>query len=613
MPDVSVTKPFDWILNMRSFLRRPALALASAVALTAVVLSPASAQSETPNLISGGNPPAGWLVNPEAFANSFGSLSIGAPQGTVIADSGFRPYPHGFPIPNWGSAQDFINSQLIFGTPSRLSLDAYEKDQVEPPKGLNALSLRRTFGDGVCRDPKTIDPKTGDCELIFGAELLAQLIETGALGGHCFGFAAAAQGLYNGQIPANQVGASGLGINIANPMGNPAVQTITRLYGTQYFNESVPAALAGFSPTEVVNTLIAGFQDGTAPYMLTVINKEGGHGITPFAVLDRGEGIYDIAVYDNNFPMRARAVTVNTNDDTFTYTSAVNPSAPGIEWSTATEGRIGLVPVADLLDEQPCPVCLGPDQGTLVAISSLKADNAGAIGIQLIGTDGEPLEPSQFRVLSPLNPPTQQEITQPLISVQPGVQFGIVVVTEDLASKESLELYAISNGEAQYVLLDELRSNSTTIFGVGGAEGIAFTSDAPSSPRILQLSDQPGVSFDVNGHPLNLPANVEVEQRWNTAKERIEYRSDAKKALRWNIQVGGLDNSGGQEYVGLNVRVPAGGKIVVDYTNASATVPPKAWVRTADGDRRPVTLQPVTEQLVNEYRDELYVSRGPGE
>jgi len=502
-------------------------------------LAPASAQEPTPDLISGGNPPAGWIADPGAFTGAFGPLDVGAPQGTVIVDSGFRPYPHGFPIPNWGDAQSFINSQLIFGTPSRLSFDDYEAGNVAPPQGLNALSLRRTFGDGVCRDPKSIDPKTGDCELIFGAELLAQLIETGATGGHCFGFAAAAAGLYNGQIPANQVGASGLGINITNPMGNPAVQTITRLYGTQYFDDSIPAALAGFSPTDVVNTLINGLQDGTAPYILTVINSEGGHGITPFAVLDRGEGIYDIAVYDNNFPMRARAVTVDTNDDTFTYTSAVNPSAPGIEWSTETQSNIGLVSVADMLEEQTCPVCLGPDQGTLVTISPLKADNADEIGIGLVDPSGQPLDPSTYRALAPLNPPTKAQITQPVITVDPSVeQFAIVVNTEDLASKQALELYAISNGEAQYVLLDELASNSTTVFGVGGPDGIAFTSDAPSSPRILQLSDQPGVSFDVNGHPLDLPADVEVEQQWNTERERIVYRSNAKKTLRWNIQVG---------------------------------------------------------------------------
>jgi hypothetical protein len=602
---------------MTSRLTKSVLATASVLALAAAFLTPAAAADadgeQSPSLISGGNPPAGWVVDPDVFANFFGPTSEGAPRGTVVADSGFRPYPHGFPIPNWGAPEAFGSFQLMYGTPSRLSFDDYQKNDALLPQGLNALSLRRTFGDGVCRDPKTIDPKTGDCELIFGAELLAQLIETGSRGGHCFGFAAAAQGLYNGQIPANQVGASGLGVNATNPMGNPAVQTITRLYGTQYFNQSVPAALAGFSPTEVVNTLIEGFQDGTAPYMLTVINNKGGHGITPFAVLDRGEGIYDIAVYDNNYPMRARAVTVDTNEDTFKYNSAINPSAPGIEWSTATKGRIGLVSVADLVGEQPCPVCLGPDRGTLVTISSLKSDNADQIGIVLIDEEGNPLDPSLYRALSPLNPPIQNRVSQPVITVEPGVEFGIVVNTGDLASKQNLDLYAISNGEAQYLQLAELASNSTSIFGVGGADGVVFTSDAPSSPRILQLSDQPGVSFDVNGHPLDLPADVEVEQDWNTKTERIRYRSDAKKTLRWNVQIGGLDDSGGREYVGLNVRVPAGATIVVDYTRASATVPPKAWVRSKDGDRRPITLQPVTEQLINEYRDELYVSRGPGQ
>jgi hypothetical protein len=239
-------------------------------------------------------------------------------------------------------------------------------------------------------------------------------------------------------------------------------------------------------------------------------------------------------------------------------------------------------------------------------------ENADKLDIFLVDESGDQLSEEFWRVIAPLNPPTQERVSQPVIIVDPGVQFGLVVVTEELASEQPLEIYAMSNGKAQYLLLDELRSNSTSLFGVRGLNGTEFFSDAPSSPRILQLSDQPGVSFDVNGHPLNLPANVEVKQRWNTETERVIYESNAKRTLRWNVQIGGLDDSGGREYVGLNVRVPAGGRIVVDYTNASATVPPKAWMRDADGNREPITMQPVTEQLINEYRDELYVSKGPG-
>lgn len=598
---------------MHSRRSRFAFVFASITALVFTTIAPAQANDSPVDLISGGNPPGGWVTDRDLYSQFFGPLNQGAPQGTVISDSGFRPYPNGFPIQNWGDDLSFINSKLIFGIPERSTLAQYNKKEIPPPAGLNALNLRRTFGDGVCRDPKTIDPKTGNCELIFGAELLAQLIETGAEGGHCFGFATAAAALYNGQLPANQVGASGLGINIANPMGNPAVQTITRLYGTQYFNSTVlPMLSPGLSPTDVVTTLIRDLAGGTVPYNLTVNGSDGGHAITPFAVLDRGNGLYDIAVYDNNFPMRARAVTVDTTTDSFSYNSSINPSAPGIEWSTANDSAIGLVSVADMLEEQTCPVCVGPDQGTLVTISPINKDNTDDIGFFLVDETGAPLDRSLYRTTAPLNPPTQDSVSQPVLTVQPGVNFGVLIRTGDLASKQSLEIYAISNGEAQYVLLDELVADSNTLFGVGRNDGALFQSSAPSSPRILQLSDQPSASFDVNGHPLNLPAGVTVEQRWNTKTERVEYRSDATKTLRWNVQIGGLDNSGGREYVGLNVKVPAGGTIVVDYTKASDSVPPRAWVRGADGERQPFTLQPVTAQMINEYRDQLYVSRGPG-
>ena len=139
-----------------------------------------------------------------------------------------------------------------------------------------------------------------------------------------------------------------------------------------------------------------------------------------------------------------------------------------------------------------------------------------------------------------------------------------------MASEQSLEVFAISNGEAQYVLLDKLASNSGSVFGVGGSDGSLFVSSAPSSPRILQLSDQPGMSFDVNGHPLNLSADVRVDQRWNTATERVEYKSNAKKTLRWNIQVGGLDDDGGRE-TSASTCGARRRKIVVDQGLARAT------------------------------------------
>lgn len=589
--------------------RNVLVTVVASIGLVAATLPAANASDI--NLAGGGNPPGGWVVDPEIYQQVFGNFGEGAPQGTVIADSGFRPYPHGFPLPNWGSAESFIENTLAFGGGTRVTLEQLQDGKAAGPAPLNALALRRTLGDGVCRGAKSIDPKTGDCDLILGAELLAQMIQTQGLGGHCFGIAAAAAALYNGQLPANQVGASGLGINALNPMLNPATQTITRLFGTQYLNPDVlPDAMAGQSPTQLVQTLIQTLPSGTVPFVLTVYGSVGGHGITPYAVLDRGNGLYDIAVYDNNFPMRALAVTVDTTTDSFVYTSAVNPGSPSYTWSTANQSTIALVEVDDLLAQQPCPVCRGKDQGTMLAFSSISQANAGKISVIMFDLEGQPLAPNLYRVVNTLNPPTQKAVNIPLIFVNPGVNFVVGIQVDQLSESQPFEVYAMSNGASQYLLLDKVLSNSLSLFAVGGDESF-FQSDKAASPRIQQLYDGPITSYDVNGHPLALPKEVKANQEWNRTTKQVRYSSTATRALAWNLQVTGVRATGDAGWVGIDVSVPAGGEILVDYSGASATKAPLAWVIDKDQNRTPVTMQLVTPELIEQYRDEIYIVQGP--
>ncbi len=586
--------------------------LATMVAVFALVAAglPAANASDT-NLAVGGNPPGGWVIDPAAYQKLFGNFNEGIPQGTVIADSGFRPYPHGFPVPNWGSDKSFVENAMVFGGATRVTLEQLQKGQVAGPAPLNALALRRTLGDGVCRNAKSIDPKTGDCDLILGAELLAQMVETSALGGHCFGIAAAAAALYNGQLPANQVGASSLGLNALNPMGNPATQTITRLFATQYLDPKVlPDAIAGQSPTKLVRTLIQTLPSGTVPFVLTVFGGVGGHAITPYAVLDRGNGLYDIAVYDNNFPLRALAVTVDTTTDSFVYTSATDPNSPSYTWSTANESTISLVEIDDLLGQQPCPVCRGKDQGTMLAFSSISQVNAETVDISLLDLEGQPLAPSLYRVVSTLNPPTEEARNIPVIFVNPGVEFLVAIDVRQLSGSQSFEVYALSNGASQYLLLDELRSNSTALFAVGGDKSL-FQSTRAASPRIQQLYDGPTTSYDVNGHPIALPKEVSANQDWNRSKKQVRYSSTATRALVWNVQVNGINATGEAGWVGIGVSVPAGGEILVDYSGASATKAPLAWVIDKDKTRTPLTMQRLTPELLEQYRDQIYVVQGP--
>lgn len=150
-----------------------------------------------------------------------------------------------------------------------------------------------------------------------------------------------------------------------------------------------------------MQTLIKTLPSGQVPFLLSIVSKIGGHGITPYAVLDRGNGLFDIAVYDNNFPLRALALTVDTNTDSFVYTSAVNPNSPTYTWSTATNAAISLTSIDEILAVQPCPVCRGKDTGTLLAFSSWDIKNNGLLGITLLDAQGNGLASDLYRLMSP--------------------------------------------------------------------------------------------------------------------------------------------------------------------------------------------------------------------
>lgn len=476
---------------------------------------------------------------------------------------------------------------------------------------MNSLALRRALGDGVCRDAKAIDPKTGACDLILGATLLAQSIESAGLGGHCLGIAAAAAALYNGQLPANQVGASGLGINAANPMDDRAIQTITRLFGTQYLNPDMLGLVKiGQSPTEVVQTLIKTLPSGQVPFVLTLYGTGGGHGITPYAVLDRGNGLYDIAVYDNNYPFRALTLTIDTVANTFVYTSATNPNSPNYTWSTANDSAIALIPLDDILAVQPCPVCRGEDEGTLVAFSSWSIANQGLIDIGLTDLQGAALAEDLYRLLNPLNPSTGKQQSAPLIVVDPGVDFAVAVQTGALAAKQSMEVYAMSNGASDVLTVDQLRSNDVFRFFVSDTS-TAFMSTQPSSPRIENVQDAKLDSYSVIGHPLSLPAGIYVSQENNRDAKTVKFKSTAKKTLEWNVQVVQNPTPTESGWAGLSVDVPAGGTILVDYGKTTATLPPLAWVLGKSKDRTPIKMVKVTPALLLQQAKDVYTAYGP--
>jgi hypothetical protein len=569
--------------------------------------------SATPDLDGGMRPPAGWPSSTEEYLGLFGPAGELAPRGTVVADSGFRPYPNGFGFQNWGA--NLNDNALLFGIPSRLAFADYAKaDIAEAP--LNALALRRTFGDGVCISTSSIDPKTGSCRLRSSARVLANLVQGQAAGGHCFGMAAATAALYNGQLPPNQLG-GGL-VPAMAPLNGPAQQTITRLFATQYFGGVMPDLFERWSsPTLVVEQLIRDLSSGTTPYVLVLLGEIGGHGIVPYAVLDRGEGIFDIAVYDNNYPNQARAVQVDTVAGTFSYNGATNPQATNFTWTGNNQdgGFLGLTPVNDILAQQACPICPGPESGALIAFSAIKKENADGFNAALLTPDGQPLPESDYQVLPQSNPPNTKTANLPMLIIKPGIPFILDVDTTGMKSEQNLEVYAMAQGTTRYALLEAVKPGTVERFAYDPkTRDVALLSNKRGTPRLLISAEDPNFSHVVNAHLLRAAPLTAVEQQWDKQGKRVIYRASAKQPTRWNVQVEREGARSGAGFVAINQVVPRNASIVVDYGKWTPSGP-EVWIdRGSDGslDER-ITMQLITPALIKRYEASLYREQGIGQ
>lgn len=314
-------------------LRRVTVCVMGICAISLLVPNAASADI-------GDNRPAG--ADPQAWRTYVDYYRNGpdwSPQGTVVADSGFRPHPDGFSFFNTGVPD--ITNAMMFGT-SR-----------QGPKNLDAETMRSLLGKRVCLEKQA----TGACTLTLAASLWMRSANESMSGGHCFGFASTAAELFNRMLSPSQFQP---GILRTYDLGlrTPVARQIARNMASQYAMDILDYRT---SPRQTVSLLKQSLRPGVLPYTLFILWGGGGHALTPYAVRDKGAGQYDIAVYDNNYPDAERAIRIDTQKNTYKYMVMTNPQGkPEI-----ADGLIGLVPTGVIARQQNCPFCPGANETTV--------------------------------------------------------------------------------------------------------------------------------------------------------------------------------------------------------------------------------------------------------
>jgi hypothetical protein len=283
-------------------------------------------------------------------------------SGTIVSDLGFRPDANGFSFENYG-------------------------DQGE--ENMSANDVWRMFGDAACSRIED-----GECTLTPPGQQWLEQVNSAMSGGHCEGMAVLSNLFYTGYLQAKDFGADTVPeLELADNI--PLQREIAYWWATQ---STYPArdGIVQQTPSGVLNTLmtsLAAGPEGGDQYAIGFYKRDfsGGHAVTPYAVEDRGDGIYAIMIYDNNYPGEAREITVDTNSDTWSYVGSTNPAEEADEYEGDAESMtLELAAIAPRLGQQYCAFC-DEDASAKSAGGMLMAPSsqAGATAYNEIWVDGK--------------------------------------------------------------------------------------------------------------------------------------------------------------------------------------------------------------------------------
>ncbi len=500
-----------------------------------------------------------------------------SPQGTVIAQTGFDPQIDGFEFMNYSDYADgFPNvaNAIFFDVP------------VEDPVGLTADDMRALFGNEACTN------RVGPCIPTLVAEAAREAYNEAMNGGHCFGIAGTASQVFNKDLSLTAIG-SGYRPPYRTPWSSTLTRTIARNFAWQFVNDPTPYT---FSPSAAIAELRAGLKPGAAPYVMTIYETppaQGGHAITPIALHDRGNGLYDVAVWDNNFPGRVRAVHIDTKANGGSGSMEYQMSAiPGQPASMAS-GDVGLIPATKLLGPQPCAFC-GSAAGTTITVDAVTIPAGGSVVAKVVGLDGTPIK--GLDEFPAIDPPDDGMQTFPIWNVPAGTPFQVILSTKGITSTVVMSVTAQAGNGTWIASNLAVRPKSRDVITVHPERhSLAFTSTTGTDPTLAVIDNEDsagtGTAYQVEMRKIRLNARRTAELDLDFAAEEAILTTDQRRTNRINVAATLESGTTAGTLYAWAEAPPRGFDLTVDFAQWTATAPTAidGWLTTPAGERRELT------------------------
>ncbi|MEZ4315339.1 MAG: hypothetical protein R3F14_45565, partial [Polyangiaceae bacterium] len=294
------------------------------------------------------------------------------PRNGFLADLGFRPRMNGYKFENGGNAR-------------------YPRT----PGFVGPAEMVKLFGAAdVCIGGRLFGRS---CRMTPAASEFARKVNSSMNGGQCEGMAVSALTFYRGIDQITQFSPSA---RTAHDVNREQVRGLIGYYFAYQFSDPVISAKMDakrrYTPVQTMERVMDLIRRGD-PGVLFMRSPDNmsGHAVSPYAVEDRGNGIFWIRIYDNNWPDKERYVEIDKNLNTWKYElAAINPGATKMPWGgNATTYTFGVVPVSVRQQKIVCPFCRKTRSrsvfGDVRSISNMVItdDEGRSIGVK----DGKPV------------------------------------------------------------------------------------------------------------------------------------------------------------------------------------------------------------------------------
>jgi hypothetical protein len=457
----------------------------------------------------GGNRPRARLAGHRVALATHGDSPQGAwagpsddyrPSGPLTADDGFRPQRDGFSFPNYDGESGAVN--------------------------LTPAAMEELFGPDVC--------STGvgsSCLLSPVALQMLDQLNSELQGGHCYGFSVAALRFFTHVLSPSTFGASTVP---ALPIqGNDLLQTeIAEAFITQAF-PSVQRAVVRGKPSLILRALTKSLHEGRDPYTIGIRKRDhsGGHAITPYAVEDSGDGKFAILVYDNNHPLKTRAVEIDPRAETWSYDAAISPRYEDSHYEGDAGTRsMELHPLKPGLGPQPCPFCGSPNAS---GGPGAKGSGRPAKAEQRIALEGDPSNHGHLLITDPRGRRTGY-VGDRLLTEIPGSRARFTLTDQNWRL----------GPEPVYTLPADVRVTVT-------ANGGSLASPAVENVSVVK----PGASVAVNG--LRIGPGQQARVEFGESLSSVKYRAGDLQGAAPIVKLG-RDTAGADFAVSLKAPVLKG-------------------------------------------------------